>query len=65
MSATRDQLGISRIGIPSIMPTAGPFRRLTKRQPEHDRNPADAPADHDALPAPRPPGTGTLVDKAV
>jgi hypothetical protein len=66
MSATRDQIGISSIGIPSIMPTAEMSRRLTKRKPEDDRDPDDARTEsHDASPSPAPPGTGRLVDKAV
>jgi hypothetical protein len=66
MAASRDQIGISSIGIPSIMPTADMSRRLTKRKPEDDRDPGDARTEsHDASPSPAPPGTGRLVDKAV
>jgi hypothetical protein len=66
MSATRDQIGISSIGIPSIMPTAEMSRRLTKRKPENDRDSDDARAEtDDASLSPAPPGTGRLVDKAV
>lgn len=66
MSATRDQIGISSIGIPRIMPTAGTSQWLTKRKPEDDRDPGDARTEsHDASPSPPPPGIGRLVDKAV
>jgi len=66
MAATRDRIGISSIGIPSIMPTAEMSRRLTRRKPEDDRDPGDARAEsHDASPSSPPPGTGRLVDKAV
>jgi hypothetical protein len=66
MAAVRDQIGISSIGIPSIMPTTGTSRRLTKRKPEDDRDPDDARAkSHDASPSPPLPGIGRLVDKAV
>jgi hypothetical protein len=66
MSATRDQIGISSIGIQSIMPTTGPSRRATKRKRENDRNTDNArtKSDHPS-PTPHPPGTGRLVDKAV
>jgi len=66
MSATRDQIGISSIGIPSIMPTAGTSWRVTKRKPEDDRDTDDARTkSNHASPSPHPPGTGRLVDKAV
>jgi hypothetical protein len=66
MSATSDQFGISSIGIPSIMPTTAPSRRLTKRKPDDDRDTDHARTEsHDAPPSPPPPGTGRLVDKAV
>jgi len=66
MAATRDQLAISSIGIPSIMPTADTSRRLTRRKPADDRDTDDARAEsHDASLSPPAPGTGTLVDKAV
>ena len=66
MSETRDQLGISSIGIPRILPTTGASRRVSKRQPENDRDSEDAPSESNpAAPSPRPPGIGRLVDKAV
>jgi hypothetical protein len=71
MSATRDQIGISSIGIPSIMPTAGTSRRLTKRKPEDDRDSDNVRTESQnassdaASPSLRPPNTGRLVDKAV
>jgi hypothetical protein len=64
MSATRDQLGISRIGIQSIMPPAATPWRVTKRKPEHDRDTDDARTKHKHA-SPSPPGTGKLVDKEV
>jgi hypothetical protein len=65
MSETRDQFNISSIGIQRIMPTTGASRRLTKRQPENDRDTDDDPIEPDASPAPPTPGTGKLIDKAV
>jgi hypothetical protein len=71
MSATRDQIGISSIGIQSIMPTTGTSRRLTKHKPEDDRDSDNARTESQnassdvASPSPRPPNTGRLVDKAV
>jgi hypothetical protein len=63
MSATRDQIGISSIGIQSIMPTARTPRRLTKRKSEDDDGTDDArnKSNH----ASHSPGTGTLIDKTV
>jgi hypothetical protein len=67
MTATRDPTGISSIGIQSIMPTMGTSRRVTRRNPDHDRNTGDASSQsNDAPPlSPPPAGTGRLVDKAV
>jgi len=66
MSETRDQLGISSIGVPRIMPTTGASRRVTKRQPENDRDTDDGRTEpNHTSPSPHPPGTGRLVDKAV
>jgi hypothetical protein len=66
MSATRDQIGISSIGIQSIMPTTGTSRRATKRKPEDDRNTDNARTkSNHASSSPHPSGTGRLVDKAV
>jgi hypothetical protein len=66
MASSQDQIGISSIGIQSIMPTTGTSRRVTKRKPEDDRNTDDGriKSDH-ASPSPHPLGTGRLVDKAV
>jgi hypothetical protein len=66
MSATRVESGISSIGIQRIMPTTGPSRRVTKRDPEDERDTDNArtKSDH-ASPSPQPPGTGRLVDKAI
>ena len=66
MSETRPQLGISSIGVPRILPTTGASRRVTKRQPENDRDVEDARNESNpAAQSPHPPGTGRLVDKAV
>jgi hypothetical protein len=66
MSETRDQLGISSIGVPRIMPTTGASRRVARRQPENDRDAGDAQTEpNHGSPSPHPPGTGRLVDKAV
>jgi hypothetical protein len=62
MSATRDPIGISSIGIQSVMPSQKPSR-VYKRKPQDDQDTEDA-RDH-ASPKPHPPGTGTLVDKEV
>jgi hypothetical protein len=64
MSDMRDQLGISSLGVPRIMPTTGASRRVTKRQPENDRDTENALTEPNHLsPSPNPPGTGRLVDK--
>jgi hypothetical protein len=78
MSATRDLRGISSIGIQSIMPTTDASRRPAKRKPADDRDTDNARTEsrtesqtesqtecNVASPSPRPPGTGSLVDKAV
>jgi hypothetical protein len=66
MSATRDQIGISSIGIQRIMPTTGTSQRVTKRKPEDDRDIDEALNESNpALPSPHPSGTGRLVDKTV
>jgi hypothetical protein len=62
----RDQIGISSIGVRSIMPTTRASRRVAKREPEDQRNADDARIESDdGSPSPHPPGTGTLVDKVV
>ena len=66
MSATRDPIGISSIGVQSLAPTMGASWRDTKRKPGDRRDSKDAPTkSDDPSPAPHPPGTGRLVDKAV
>jgi hypothetical protein len=66
MSAARDQIGFSSIGIQSIVPTTGTSRRVTKRQPDEDRSTDDARTKSDQeSPSPHPPSIGRLVDKAV
>jgi hypothetical protein len=66
MSETRDQIGISSIGIPKIMPTTRTSQRVAKRQPEDDRDIDDARTESDpALTSPHTSGTGRLVDKVV
>ncbi len=66
MSATRDQIDLSSIGIQSIVPTTGTSRRVTKRQPDEDRSTDDGRTKSDQeSPSPHPPATGKLVDKTV
>jgi hypothetical protein len=70
MSDTRDPIGISSVGIQSIMPTMGSSRRPSKGEPEDDRDTDHAQTEaqtepHDPSPAPLPPGTGRLIDKTV
>jgi hypothetical protein len=66
MSATRDQIGFSSIGIQRIVPTTGPSRRVAKRQPDEDRSTDDARTKSDQeSPSPHPPSIGKLVDKTV
>jgi hypothetical protein len=66
MSATRDQIGFSSIGIQSIVPTTGTSRRVTKRQPDEDRSTDDARTESDQeSPSPHPPATGKLFDRTV
>jgi hypothetical protein len=62
MSATRDQIGISSIGIQSILPTTGTPRRNARRKPEddHDTDDAQTKSNHAS-----PHGTGRFVDKVV
>jgi len=72
MSAAKDDIGISSIGVQSIAPTTATSWRVTKRKPDGNRKPED---DHDTdgnarkanpvSPSPGPPGIGRLVDKAV
>jgi hypothetical protein len=64
MSTTRDQIGISGIGIQRIMPTTGTSRRVTKRKPEKDPDTDDTPTNSNHA-SPTTHGTGSLVDKAV
>jgi hypothetical protein len=66
MSATRDQIGFSSIGIQSIVPTTGTSRRVTKRRPDEHRSTDDGRTKSDQKSAStHPPSTGRLVDKAV
>jgi hypothetical protein len=66
MSTTQNQIGISSIGIQSIMPTTGTPRRATKRKPDDDHDTDDAPTkSNHASPSPHPLGIGSLVDKVV
>ena len=65
MSAIRDRIGISSIGIQATMPTAGSFQ-FTKRKPQDNPDTNNTPDESsDASPSPHPPGTGKLVDKVV
>jgi hypothetical protein len=59
-------IGISGIGIPSVMPATDLSRRLTRRERDDERAP-DEPRHEpsDASASAPPPGTGLLVDKAV
>ena len=66
MAETRDPIGISSIGIPSIVPTMGSSPRLTRRKSEDDRDPDHGRREFDDTSlSPPAPGTGTVVDKAV
>jgi hypothetical protein len=66
MSATRDTMGISSIGIQRIMPTTGTSQRFSRHRPEDDRDGDYARSETDpASPSPHPPGTGRLIDKAI
>jgi hypothetical protein len=66
MSATRDQTGISSIGIQSIMPTTGTARRVTRRKPEDESHSGKTSTKPDFPSSPPlPPGIGRLVDKVV
>ena len=65
MSLAQDQIAFTSIGIQRILPTTGTSRRITKRNPEDDRDTEAGTQSKDESPLPHPPGTGSLVDKAV
>jgi hypothetical protein len=67
MSAARNQIGISSIGVQSIMPTTGTLQWAAKRKPGDDRRNAQNVQvnSNQEPPSPHSPGTGSLVDKSV
>jgi hypothetical protein len=64
MSVKHDQMGISIVGIQSIMPMTRTTRLITKRKPKDDSDTGDAWTEPKHA-SPLTPGTGRLVDKAV
>jgi hypothetical protein len=65
MSPAKDQIGISSIGVQSIMPTTGTPRRATKRKPEDERDTNSARTKHDQASFDTGSDIGRLVDKLV
>jgi hypothetical protein len=59
MSADRDQIGVSSIGVQTIVPTTR-SSRVSKRRPEDDQD-----TDKQKHASSHPPGTGKFVDKEV
>ncbi len=61
-----DEIGMSSIGVQSIMPTSKISGRDNKRKPDGDHDTDDAaPKSNHEPPSPPSAGTGRLLDKVV